>query len=132
MTEQAGKVTPEIDAARRLELERTHIAYEQSMMTWVRTAIALITFGFTIYKFFQLELPGRAEKSRLLGPRELALMLVGLGLASLVLATLEHRRSQRVLQQQQWSDAPRSLAVWLAAMISILGTFAFLAMILRQ
>jgi putative membrane protein len=131
MPEQAVKVTPEIDTARRLELERTHIAYEQSMMTWIRTAIALITFGFTIYKFFQLELPGRAEKSRLLGPREFALMLVGLGLVSLVLATLEHRRCQRVLKQE-WSEAPRSLALWLAAMISILGTLAFLAMIFRQ
>ncbi len=131
MTEQAAKVTSEIDVARTLELERTHIAYEQSMMTWIRTAIALITFGFTIYKFFQLELPGRAEKARLLGPREFALMLVGLGLVSLVLATLEHRRSQRVLKQQ-WPDCPRSLALWLAAMISILGTLAFLAMIFRQ
>lgn len=130
MPEQAGNVTPELDA-RRLELERTHIAYEQSMMTWIRTAISLITFGFTIYKFFQLELPGRAEKSRLLGPREFALMLVGLGLVSLALATLEHRRCQRVLRRA-WSDAPRSLALWLAAMISILGTVAFLAMIFRQ
>jgi hypothetical protein len=58
-------------------------------------------------------------------------MLVGLGLVSLVLATLEHRRSQRVLKQQ-WPDCPRSLALWLAAMISILGTLAFLAMIFRQ
>src|ERR1700758_3684074 len=116
MPEQAGRTMPEIDSARRLELERTHIAYEQSMMTWIRTAIALITFGFTIYKFFQLELPGRAEKSRLLGPREFALVLVALGLISLAMATLEHRRSQRLLKQQ-WSDAPRSLALWLAAMI---------------
>ena len=95
------------------------------MMTWIRTAITLITFGFTIYKFFQLELPGRAEKSRLLGPREFALILVALGLISLAMATLEHRRSQRLLRQQ-WSDAPRSLALWLAAIISILGTLAFL------
>ena len=32
MPEQAVKVTPEIDTARGLELERTHIAYEHSMM----------------------------------------------------------------------------------------------------
>jgi uncharacterized membrane protein YidH (DUF202 family) len=44
---------PEIDLPRRLDLERTHIAYEQSMMSWIRTATSLITFGFTIYKFFQ-------------------------------------------------------------------------------
>ena len=120
-----------LDLRTRLDLERTYIAYEQSMMNWVRTAITLITFGFTIYKFFQLELPGRAEKSRLVGPREFALILVTLGLISLVMATLEHRRCQRLLKQQ-WSEAPPSLAVWLAAMISILGTIAFLLMIFRQ
>lgn len=128
---RAKSAGAEPDLATRLDLERTHIAYEQSMMTWIRTAITLITFGFTIYKFFQLELPGRAEKSRLLGPREFALILVALGLISLAMATLEHRRSQRLLKQQ-WSDAPRSLALWLAAMISILGTLAFLLMIFRQ
>ncbi|MGB6565448.1 MAG: DUF202 domain-containing protein [Candidatus Binataceae bacterium] len=128
---RAKSAGAEPDLATRLDLERTHIAYEQSMMTWIRTAITLITFGFTIYKFFQLELPGRAEKSRLLGPREFALILVALGLISLAMATLEHRRSQRLLKQQ-WSDAPRSLGRWLAAMISILGTLAFLVMIFRQ
>jgi putative membrane protein len=131
MPEQAAQMTSGIDVARRLDLERTHIAYEQSMMSWIRTATALITFGFTIYKFFQLELPGRSERTRLLGPREFALSLVSLGLISLALATLQHRRSMRVLKDQ-WPDAPRSLAVLLAAMISILGIVAFLIMIFRQ
>jgi putative membrane protein len=101
------------------------------MMSWVRTATSLITFGFTIYKFFQLELPGRSERTRLLGPREFAVSLVGLGLVSLALATLQHRRSMLLLKEE-WSDAPRSLAVVLAALISILGIVAFLAMIFRQ
>jgi putative membrane protein len=104
----AEQNAPTLDLRTRLDLERTHIAYEQSMMTWIRTAISLITFGFTIYKFFQLELQGRAEKSRLVGPREFALVLVALGLISLVMATLEHRRCQRFLKEQ-WSEAPRSL-----------------------
>jgi putative membrane protein len=131
MPEQAAQMTPEVDLAKRLDLERTYIAYEQSMMSWVRTATSLITFGFTIYKFFQLELPGRSERTRLLGPREFAVSLVGLGLVSLALATLQHRRSMRVLKEE-WPDAPRSLAVALAALISILGIAAFLAMIFRQ
>ena len=69
MQARAKSAGAEPDLATRLDLERTHIAYEQSMMTWIRTAITLITFGFTIYKFFQLELPGRAEKSRCRAPR---------------------------------------------------------------
>jgi putative membrane protein len=131
MREQTAQKIPEADLARRLDLERTHIAYEQSMMSWVRTATSLITFGFTIYKFFQLELPGRSERTRLLGPREFAVSLVGLGLVSLALATLQHRRSMLVLKEE-WPDAPRSLAVVLAALISILGIVAFLAMIFQQ
>ena len=131
MREQAAQMTPEVDLARRLDLERTHIAYEQSMMSWIRTATSLITFGFTIYKFFQLELPGRSERTPLLGPREFAVSLVGLGLVSLTLATLEHRRSMRVLKEQ-WPGAPRSLALLLAALVSVLGIIAFLAMIFRQ
>ena len=32
------------------------------MMAWIRTATSLISFGFTIYKFFDLELkPSRVE-----------------------------------------------------------------------
>lgn len=131
MPEQAAQMTPKVDLARRLDLERTQIAYEQSMMSWVRTATSLITFGFTIYKFFQLELPGRSDRVRLLGPREFSVSLVALGLISLVLATMQHRRSMRVLKEE-WPDAPRSLAVLLAALISILGVAAFLAMIFRR
>jgi inner membrane protein YidH len=121
----------ETDSASRLELERTHIAFEQSMMSWIRTGISLITFGFTIYKFFQLDLPDRPERARLFGPREFALTLVALGIVSQVMATLEHRRSVRVIRAR-WPDAPRSLAMMLAGMISILGIVAFVAMIFRQ
>jgi len=121
----------EPDAPTRLEFERTHIAYEQSMMSWIRTAIGLITFGFTIYKFFELEVPSKPERIRTIGPREFALTLVGLGLVSLVLATFEHRRNMKVLKEQ-WQNPPRSLAVLLGAMISVLGIAAFLVMIFRQ
>jgi len=124
-------MTLAVDLANRIDLERTQIAHEQSMMSWIRTATSLITFGFTIYKFFQLELPGRSERTRLLGPREFSVSLVGLGLVSLTLATLEHRRSMRVLKSQ-WPEAPRSLALLLAGLISVLGIVAFLAMIFRQ
>jgi putative membrane protein len=43
------------DKNTRLGVERTRLAYERTMMAWVRTATSLITFGFSIYKFFQIE-----------------------------------------------------------------------------
>ena len=33
-------------------------------MAWVRTAASLISFGFTIYKFFQFELKSAVEFRR--------------------------------------------------------------------
>jgi len=56
-------------------------------MSWIRTATSLITFGFSIYKFFQIEAPASAQQNRLIGPREFALALVCIGLVSLLLAT---------------------------------------------
>ena len=32
-------------------MDRTRLAYERTLMAWVRTATSLISFGFTIYKF---------------------------------------------------------------------------------
>jgi hypothetical protein len=71
-------------------------------------------FGFKIYQFFQLELPGRAEKSRLLGPREFALILVGLGLVSLVLATRCCRLDRPVPVRAPADQRHDRVSPWLA------------------
>ena len=45
--------TAALPDATRLAVERTRLAYERTLMAWTRTATSLISFGFTIYKFFQ-------------------------------------------------------------------------------
>jgi putative membrane protein len=42
-----------LDSSTRLAYERTYLAHERTLMGWVRTAIALISFGFTIAKVFE-------------------------------------------------------------------------------
>jgi uncharacterized membrane protein YidH (DUF202 family) len=49
------------DVSTRFFFERTLFSHERTLMSWVRTATSLITFGFTIYKFFQLELGPRFD-----------------------------------------------------------------------
>jgi putative membrane protein len=131
MAEQITNSAPELDVSTRLALDRTRAAYERTMMSWIRTATSLITFGFTIYKFFQIEAPPERQRNYLIGPREFSLALVSIGLFSLLLATLENRQSIRALGAQ-YAGKRRSLAVIVAALISILGVVALLAMIFRQ
>jgi putative membrane protein len=114
-------------------LSRTRLAYERTPMAWVRTATSLITFGFTIYKFFQIELSKEGSKSgHVIGLREFALAMIVIGLVSLVMATLEHRRELQSLREQYSGVGPRSLARILAALISFLGIIALLAVVFRQ
>jgi putative membrane protein len=131
MSSQTPDDTPPLDRSTELAFERTRVSYERTMMSWIRTATSLITFGFSIYKFFQLEGLGRVQQGRLIGPRGFAFMLVSIGLISLLLATIEHRQNLRTLGARYAGRRP-SLAVLVAALISILGIAALLAMVFRQ
>jgi putative membrane protein len=121
------------DTGTRLAIDRTWLAHERTMMAWVRTAASLISFGFTIYKFFQLELGNRRPAGdHLIGAREFALLMIGIGLCGLVLGFVEHRSSLRVLQSSFDHTLPRSIAGLVAILVSLLGLLAILAVILRQ
>jgi putative membrane protein len=131
MANQSAQAVPELSVSARFDLERTRIAYENLMMSWIRTATSLITFGFSIYKFFQMDGQASSHTNRLIGAREFALALVVIGLAALALATVEYRQNIRIVKAQ-YPKSPRSLSGFVAALISLLGIGALLAMIFRQ
>ena len=117
----------------QLALDRTRLAHERTLLAWVRTATGLITFGFSIYKFFQFqhEAGGVVPRHRLVGPREFAIVTICLGLAALVLSTIEHTANMRALRKHD-AGLPRSLAGIFAALISVLGLLGLFAAIFRQ
>jgi putative membrane protein len=112
-------------------VDRTRLAYDRTLMAWVRTAISLITFGFTIYKIFQLEGAGVKQDNRFISASGFAMMMIVIGLLCLLMATLQHRRELQVLRAQ-YDEVPRSPATVLAALISILGILALAAVLLQQ
>jgi putative membrane protein len=121
-----------IDTGTRLAVDRTRLAYERTMMAWVRTATSLISFGFTIYKFFQYQTErGQAVAERLLGPREFAVLMIIVGLSGLVLASIEHHQSMKTLRAT-YGAMPRSTAGIVGGLIGVLGLLALFAVILRQ
>ena len=66
---------------------------DRTLLAWVRTATSMISFGFTIYKFFQAMRDEAANQGAryLMTPRGVALVLIGLGIGSLIVATVEYR-----------------------------------------
>jgi putative membrane protein len=114
-----------------LALERTSLAYERTLMAWIRTAVSMISFGFTIYKFFQEMNKVENEPPRLLSPRVVGMMMIGFGFLGLLFAEIQHLQAIKRLKQYH-PDMPKSLSSVLAILILIFGLLLFLAALFRQ
>ena len=64
------------------------MAADRTMMAWIRTALSMLSFGFTIYKFLE-EFEGSKNIDPDI-PQEIGLFLAGLGTLSMVMATVEY------------------------------------------
>ena len=120
-----------LDTGTRLALDRTLLAHERTLMAWVRTATSLISFGFTIYKFFEFEAGrGAPATSRLLTPRQFAMTMIGTGLVALLFSTIEHRQSLK-RAQAEYGVTRRSVSLVVATIVAVMGLLAFLAAAFR-
>jgi putative membrane protein len=121
----------EIPDSNRLALDRTRLAHERTLMAWTRTATSLISFGFTIYKFFQYLREDRpALEPGILGPQGFAGLMIVIGLTALVFATVEHRRSMKAMRAA-YGQVPYSLAAIVAGLIAILGVLGLISVLFR-
>jgi putative membrane protein len=119
------------DVGTRLAADRTWLADERTLMAWIRTATSLISFGFTIYKFFEFETGQGLRAHRLLSPRVFGMTMIGTGLAALVLGAMDHRRSTRLLRDE-FGIAHRSTAIIVASIVSVMGLMALSATLLGE
>jgi putative membrane protein len=83
-------------------------------MAWIRTFLSMISFGFSIYKFFQYlgEAPGAVARPH--GPLNLGRLMVMLGIVLLAPAILQHWQFLRALSERanrkfprRWRSSPR-------------------------
>ena len=115
-----------------LAVDRTRLAHDRTLMAWVRTSASLISFGFTIYKFFQyMKDQGQQVQDRAFGPPQFALFLITIGLISLVLATIQHRHDMKVMRKH-YAHVPYSMATIVGALVAALGVVTFGAVMFRQ
>jgi putative membrane protein len=117
----------------KLAVERTFLAYERTLMAWTRTSVSLISFGFTLFKFFQYLIEHQPEKHphAILGPRTLGLMMIGIGTFILLLASFTHRK--KIIELLKTAPEPEfSQSMVLALLITILGILMLIAVISGQ
>jgi putative membrane protein len=110
--------------------DRTWLAHERTLMAWVRTATSMITFGFTVYKFFQFEV-AHGARSGVLTPRDFGLIMISIGLITLLLAIVS-RRKQTAALSKQLRQTRRSLSEVVAILMFAFGILLLAATVLRS
>lgn len=111
-----------------LGYERTRLAADRTLMAWIRTAVSMISFGFTIFKFFMYlrESDVLSGQLPMYGPRNLGLLLVGLGTFLLGMAIVEYLIYQRWLSRETKQKFPLSTTLLAAVLLSIIGILALI------
>ncbi|HJS56277.1 MAG TPA: DUF202 domain-containing protein [Chitinophagaceae bacterium] len=114
-----------------LAYERTMLAHERTLMAWVRTAVSLISFGFTLYKFFQEWRKTEEPVQSFFTPRIVGMIMILFGLLGLFVAEMQHQRAVQRLRRD-YPAAQRSLSSVLAILILLFGLALFFAALFRQ
>jgi putative membrane protein len=118
---------------------RTRLSLERTMMSWLRTATALIGFGFAIVQYFnhlaQIA-PGAAYLPG--APKYLGLALIVCGVLALVIAISQYWWTERYLWSETFipiagmkKEGRQSPVIAIALLLICVGLFAFCAVLLR-
>ena len=119
---------------------RTRLSVERTMMSWVRTATALIGFGFTIVQFFARfqDTPGVASAYFPHAPRYLGLSLILCGIMALVISIWEYHWGLRYLWSGNFAviagatrEGKQTPLLAVAIVLAFIGIFAFFSVLLR-
>lgn len=111
-----------------LALTRTRLAADRTLDAWVRTALAMISFGFTIFKFLHdIEKQSGASLTHPHAARRFGLSLVIMGTLAVIGAIYQHLKMLKELGLHPF-QRPISLAVIVAVFIALLGLVTTLSL----
>ena len=114
-----------------------HAANERTFLAWVRTAIAVMAFGFVIERFdLFLQIAAPQMAGRQLAPHNqwfaniAGLAFIGLGVAMTVIAGIRFVKTAKDIETETEVPSPgERFDLALAVMIGLLGVALFLYMV---
>ena len=129
MSENVKKASTADELAR----ERNRAAADRTLMAWIRTALSLIAFGFSIGKIS--EYLQKINPERVLDPIDSARIFgeafIALGVFGLIAAIIQHRRIVRQIKTGEFVYTERMpLAMITAIILLFIGLFGFVAVLL--
>jgi putative membrane protein len=119
---------------------RTRLSVERTMMSWQRTATALIGFGFALVQYLShlQQIPGARSAYLPDAPQYLGLALISSGILALVISLWQYWWTVRYLWGGAFApiagmtkEAKHSPVVVVAILLIGIGLFAFFAVLLR-
>ena len=136
----AGRFEVRVTADSHFAWVRTRLSLERTMMSWQRTAVALIGFGFAIVQYLEhLQQTPEARAAYLPhAPRYLGLALIACGILALVIAIWQYFWTVRYMWGEPYTplagltkEGKQSPVLAVAAVLILIGLFAFFAVLLR-
>ena len=136
----AGRFEVRVTSDSHFAWVRTRLSLERTMMSWQRTAVALIGFGFAIVQYLQHlgQTPGAHAAYLPEAPRYLGLALIASGILALAISLWQYSWSIRYLWGEPYTplagvtkEGKHTPVMAVAVVLILIGLFAFFAVLLR-
>ena len=136
-TTNAGRFEVRVTADTHFGWLRTRLSVERTMMSWVRTAVSLIGFGFAIVQFFERLRQTSPDAYFPEAPKYLGLSLIACGIASLLVSIWQYQWTVNYLRSGSFApvaglkEGMHSPVMAIAVLLVCIGLFAFGAVLLH-
>jgi len=113
------------------DLEKFRIYLERLQLNWIKWNITCMALGFTVYKFYYARVQeDRKPLGYVITGRDIGIFLISLGIMSLLLATLQHKKNVTKLRLQ-YETMFYSLSLRLAYVILFFSIIILLIVLVR-
>ena len=108
---------------------RTIMAADRTLMAWIRTALSMLSFSFTIYKFLEAAVEKQGDMHPN-SPQQVGLFLAGVGTLSMILGTVDYWSTLKDLRRAEEFRLGRP-TLFIATVISLAGVTLFFSIAIR-